>query len=138
MSERVSSFIAAVGAFTAVYGASVSMHAQTLPIPEATSGFQAPITETNVGYAFDVHTANDYICTEEMNTWVYHTGRDMNAATWNGNDPESIDRDRGTPVLAAATGRVVYANADSWGGIVIQHSYRGATYYTQYGHIQNP
>jgi Peptidase family M23 len=29
-----------------------------------------------------------------------------------------------------------YANAASWGGIVIQHKYRGITYFSQYGHVR--
>ncbi len=106
-------------------------------VPEATSGFTRPVAETNVGYGFPQQTGNEY-CSSR--TWVYHPGRDINAATCCGNDPNSCDREKGTPVYAVATGRVVnvYLNGTSYSTIVIQHNYRGETWYSQYGHIQNP
>jgi len=42
----------------------------------------------------------------------------------------------GTPVYAVANGKVVYADGSNWGGVVIQHKYRGVTYYSQYGHVK--
>ena len=73
---------------------------------QAASGFSAPVTETNVGFAFDEKTPdNAYAC-----GFVFHTGRDMNAAACCGNDPNTGDRDKGTPVLAAADGVVAYAD----------------------------
>jgi hypothetical protein len=93
-------------------------------VPDATSGFRHPLNaaEVSPGWKF-VDRATGYTCGA-----VWHPGRDINAG--------SGDTDLGTPVYAVANGKVVYANGSSWGGVVIQHDYRGVTYYSQYGHVK--
>lgn len=93
-------------------------------VPEASSGFCHPlnVAEALPGWRF-TDWAGGYSC-----GYVYHPGRDINAAPG--------DNDLGTPVSAVANGRVVYAKSGSWGGVVIQHKYRGITYFSQYGHVQ--
>ena len=61
----------------------------------------------------------------------------MNAGTCCGNNPNDGNRDLGTPVVAAADGTVVFANGNTWGGLVLRHNYDGNTFYSQYGHVQN-
>jgi Tol biopolymer transport system component len=104
------------------------VHAQ---IPEATSGFRFPIDETHIGFDFLEDTGPVYRC-----GWVYHPGRDMNGPACCDNDPNTGNRDLGLPVHAAADGRAVYANESVWGGVVIEHLYKGETFYSQYGHVQ--
>jgi len=48
----------------------------------------------------------------------------------------------GQVAYAVADGLVVYSSdedkdgeADNWGGLVVEHLYRGETYYSQYGHL---
>lgn len=93
-------------------------------VPEANSGFRHPLSvpETAPGWLFG-QVASGYTCGS-----VRHPGKDINAGSQN--------NDLGTPVYAVANGKVVYANSSTWGGVVIQHKYRGITYFSQYGHVQ--
>src|SRR5262249_47944088 len=94
-------------------------------VPDAADGFRHPLSipEIEPGWQFG-EWASGYACGS-----VWHPARDINAVA-------AGAADRGTPVYAAAAGRVVYANGSSWGGVVIQHKYRGITYFSQYGHVQ--
>lgn len=101
-------------------------------VPEATSGFRHPlnVAEVTPGYTFGQRTDSIY-CAPVYGTsiWLYHPGRDINAAAG--------DADLGTPVYATAAGRVVYVNGTIWAGVVIQHYYKGSTWYSHYAHVQN-
>ncbi|MCI5125421.1 MAG: hypothetical protein D3925_13345, partial [Candidatus Electrothrix sp. AR5] len=75
--------------------------------------------EWNFGYRFLTDERPDYI--------TFHPGTDLNAAG---------DGAGNVVVRAIAEGKVV-ANSHNWGGIVIEHSLGGKTYYSQYGHIKH-
>jgi murein DD-endopeptidase MepM/ murein hydrolase activator NlpD len=71
---------------------------------------------------------------------VYHPGKDINVRGVGGND------DRGTEVYAIADGIVKDAAEvdpdtkkvkNSWGSLLIQHEYKGAKFYSQYGHMDH-
>lgn len=110
-------------------------------VPEAFTGFRSPVDfESNRnGFSWlDYASHHTYSCVRDH--WVYHPGWDMNYGS--GSD------DEGLPVYAVADGVVVYIakgklgwengqwvrRALGWGGIVLQHNYKGQTYYSQYGH----
>lgn len=110
-------------------GRSISPYA-IQSIPEATSGFRLPVnTITTYGNRFNQW--DDIYCTSYIPPGAYHPGVDLNSAG-------SCDDDRGTDILAVANGRVVYVDVSDWGGIVIQHNWKGETWYSQYGHINTP
>ncbi|MEJ5312349.1 MAG: Ig-like domain-containing protein [Anaerolineae bacterium] len=90
-------------------------------IPEATSGFQRPMTNDHSGYTWKEYA--QYSC-----GWIYHPG-------WDYNGPGACNNDLGIDIHAVADGHVVYRNTSNWGGMVIQHLYQGITIYSQYGHI---
>jgi hypothetical protein len=97
------------------------------PMPEATSGFTWPLCynfSNNGGWQFGQHA-------NYPNGWVYHPGEDWNVPGGDGND------DLGSKVMAVADGWVVDVNPEEWGGLVIEHSYQGQTWFSQYGHVQN-
>lgn len=105
-------------------------HTRGNNIPEATTGFIWPLFDykftNNGGYKFEQissHGGN-----------VYHPGEDWNVASSPGGPGNG---DKGLDVVAVANGKVVYVNHNSWGGLVIQHHYKGETWYSQYGHVQN-
>jgi hypothetical protein len=90
-------------------------------------------TAQTINYPIDVNTfqlAQDYGVASPRHQGRFHTGED-----WYGG-PDS----EGTPVRAAAAGRVTYSAPTGWGRdggvIIIEHTFPdGAVYYTQYGHI---
>ena len=91
--------------------------AKPLSVPEATTGFRYPMPNDHYGY--------------KWLTWarsVYHPAVDYNG-------PGGGNADCGTPVYAVANGIVRYVNPGSWGGLVIEHNWRGTTIYSQYGHV---
>ncbi|MBI4914473.1 MAG: carboxypeptidase regulatory-like domain-containing protein [Acidobacteria bacterium] len=98
-------------------------------VPEATSGFTYPLPYTfsnNGGYSF-LDSAS------YSGGPVKHPGEDWNVP---GAPGGAGDGDLGLDVLAAAKGVVVYRSDATWGGVVIQHNYKGQTWYSQYGHVQ--
>ena len=99
-------------------------------IPEATSGFRVPVN-TITAYGNHFNQWDDIYCTSYNPPGAYHPGVDLNSAG-------SCDDDRGTDILAVANGRVVYVDVSDWGGMVIQHNWKGETWYSQYGHINSP
>jgi murein DD-endopeptidase MepM/ murein hydrolase activator NlpD len=121
-----------IGIFFCLTCITVPISAQSGPgayppgeVPDAVTGFRHPlsVTEVEPGWQFG-EWASGYACGS-----VWHPARDINAVA-----PGAADL--GTPVYAAAAGKVVFANGGSWGGIVIQHKYRGVTYLSQYGHVR--
>ncbi|MCI5120669.1 MAG: hypothetical protein D3908_05665, partial [Candidatus Electrothrix sp. AUS4] len=100
--------------------------------PEATTGFDYPLP-----YNFSLNggaTFGEWVGPPYYSSWLYHPGEDWNVP----DDPGgNCDGDKELDVNAAANGKVVYVNSSSWGGIVLQHNYKGETWYTQYGHVQN-
>jgi len=98
-------------------------------IPEATTGFTWPLPynfSNNGGYQFEDFST--------LGGSVYHPAQDWNVPNSPGG---SGDGDKGLDVVAVANGKVVDVNHKSWGGLVIQHNYKGETWYSQYGHVQN-
>jgi murein DD-endopeptidase MepM/ murein hydrolase activator NlpD len=96
---------------------------------KATSGFTWPLPyrfSNNGGYTFAAYK-------KYPGGYVYHPGQDWNVPNSPGG---SCNGDKGLNVVAVANGKVVYVNHSSWGGLVIQHNYKGNTWYSQYGHVQ--
>ena len=88
-----------------------------LSVPEASSGFQRPMTNDHYGWEWVDWTGS-----------VYHPGDDYNG-------PGIGNSDCGTDIYAVANGTVKYVNTGVFGGIVIEHNWQGTTVYSQYGHV---
>jgi len=98
-------------------------------IPEANTGFTWPLPynfRNNGGYKFGQFS--------KLGGNVYHPAQDWNVPDYPGG---SGNGDKGLNVVAVANGKVVDVRHNSWGGLVIQHNYKGETWYSQYGHVQN-
>ncbi|MGR0481445.1 MAG: S-layer homology domain-containing protein [Candidatus Electronema sp. V4] len=111
-------------------GASVQSACSSDGVAEAISGFTWPLPynfSNNGGYSFKDKA-------DDTGTLIYHPGEDWNVPDKPGG---SCDGDLGLNVVAVADGKVVYANPDSWGGVVILHNYQNNIWYSQYGHVQN-
>lgn len=115
-------------------GLSGPLPSPPLVVPEANTGFQAPLSgsySNNGGHTFLTYA-------QYSGGWIYHPAEDWNQPSYNGGcGGTGCNYDECRPVLASANGTVVYVNPNSWGGIVIQHLYQGQTWYTQYGHVRN-
>lgn len=104
-----------------------------LLVPEAVTGFGYPLIgnfSNNGGYSF--LTPAYY-----SGNLVYHPAQDWNQPSVPGGCGTGCNSDMCLDVVATAIGQVVYANANSWGGIVLKHNYQGQTWYSQYGHVRN-
>lgn len=106
-------------------------------VPEATSGFRIPVETISV-YGNTFEQWDDIYCTSSVPPGSYHPGVDLNSPCLSPNDCSNCDRDRGTNILAIANGKVVYVDVSNWGGIVIQHNWKGQTWFSQYGHVNAP
>ena len=98
-------------------------------VPESYSGFRYPLT-----YNFSGNGGYQWLDTANYGYIVRHPGSDLNVPDAPGG---GCDGDKGLDVISASTGRVVYRNSNGWGGVVIQHNYKGETWFSQYGHVQN-
>ena len=125
---------------------SLRLHAQT--IPEAVAGFRWPLNQSyagtgscsgssfcnNGGYQY---LANTNFAYGQSCGNIYHPGQDWNVPGGGGGCNSGCSSDECIPVYAVAIGKVVYANGSVWGGLVIQHNYKGRVWYTQYGHVRD-
>lgn len=108
-----------------------SLLANSQNIPEAIGGFQWPLAGTlngnpgftnNGGYSFLQSSYYPSSC-----NWMYHPAQDWNVVG------TSCDQDANSNIYAIATGKVICIST-GWGSMVIQHNYKGQTYFSQYGH----
>jgi len=100
-------------------------------VPEAYSGFKFPLPynfSNNGGWEW---LDKDYYTYSFV---VYHPGEDWNVPYYPGG---AGNGDKGLRVESVANGKVVYVNGSNWSGVVIQHNYKGETWFSHYGHVQN-
>jgi hypothetical protein len=97
-------------------------------MPEAWDGFRSPVDYTP--------TTCDACGNRWLEQWTYSCGTVFHPG-WDLNAEKGLDD--GKPVYAIGTGRIVWIgrNNQDWMGIIVEHLYLGAIFYSGYGHVKN-